>query len=206
MANETFHATIKRNSDGVSLYTVTCVADRALYPRTNNGKSGFEAAVKAGTFELTVDNGAIIPQGTVPPLVKPAAPGGGSIPALNLHLNATDAAGSVGVSGSQRGPIGASGSQNALSYSANNPNSVTLNNVTLKHKYQTNTADTGNGQYRVNSGAWVDFALEGAAGGTRTIVLSTTISLNAGANTIEFRWKDGTVYFHEWIELTRPAS
>ncbi|GAB2571702.1 hypothetical protein [Spirosoma areae] len=209
MAIETKHANIRRNSDNVLLYGVTAEVNTATYPLTTTGKNAFKNAVKGGTYAgpLTVDNGAIIPANTVPPLVKPAAPGGGSsIPALNLHLEAENATGSIPLDGTQRGPIGQGGSLTALAYTATNPNGVTISGVSLKHKYQTNTAQTGTGQYRVNSGGWVDFNLEGADGGVRTTTLSTTIQLVAGANTIEFRWKDGTVYMHDWIELTRPAS
>lgn len=74
MATGTQVATIKRTSDNAVLYTVTTRRDTSLYPLTNAGDSAMATAIAAGLHTLLVDNGAVIPIGTIPPLTKPSAP------------------------------------------------------------------------------------------------------------------------------------
>ncbi|WP_245859457.1 hypothetical protein [Spirosoma aerolatum] len=68
---------IRRSSDGQEIYQATTTRDTDVYPLNSAGQAAFEAAASAGGFTLTLDNGAVIPAGTRPPLIKP---GGNTTP------------------------------------------------------------------------------------------------------------------------------
>ncbi|WP_332369480.1 hypothetical protein [Spirosoma telluris] len=90
---------IRRTTDGQVLYLATTLRNTSDFPLNGAGQAAFEAAVNAGSFTLTVDNGAIIPAGTVPPLIKPGVVTGA---AFSQKIQAEDAAGT----GTSSGPSG----------------------------------------------------------------------------------------------------
>lgn len=167
-----------------------------------------------GYLELTVDNGAIIPIGTIPPLTKPSAPGGGggSIPAYSQKLQAENATGTGSYTGTigdgtTRGPY-----ENSSQYLEFKPTGVptSANNYKLEVRIQTNydtglTGETGKMRIIVNGGTPQDVVTEGAAGGYRTYYLNN-ITLSAGDNN-KIRFEGiFRVYFIDYIVITRPAS
>lgn len=194
---------IFRTSDGQPLYQATTIRNTEVYPLTSAGQAAFEAAVNAGSFTLTVDNGAVIPAGTPPPLLKPGAV---NSVAFSQKIQAEDASGtgtSPGASGDNilRGPYRTSSEY--LIYTITNA-PTTASNYNLAIRYQTNTQTPGVASMIINGGTPVDFPFEGTDGGKRTY--NAVISLNAGNNTIRIQGKSGTPLFQDYILVSRPAG
>ncbi|WP_020599420.1 hypothetical protein [Spirosoma panaciterrae] len=194
---------IRRTSDGQEIYQATTTRDTDVYPLTSAGQAAFEAAASAGSFTLTVDNGAIIPAGTRPPLIKP---GTGPGAAFSQKIQAEDATGTgtyIGQSGDNtlKGPY--SSSSDYLLYAITDA-PITASNYTLAIRYQTNSQTPGTATVIVNSTTTIDFPLEGTDGGKRTYTMA--ISLNAGSNRIRIQGKSGTSFYQDYIVVTRPAS
>ncbi|WP_020595215.1 hypothetical protein [Spirosoma panaciterrae] len=194
---------IRRTSDGQEIYQATTTRDTDVYPLNSAGQAAFEAAASAGGFTLTLDNGAVIPAGTRPPLIKP---GGNTVPPFSRKIQAEDAAGTGTYSGAPgdnnvRGPYTA-GSDYLLYAISDVP--TTASNYTLTIRYQTNSQTPGLGTIIINSGTGIDFPLEGTDGGKR--MYSLTISLNAGSNRIRIQGKSGTSFYQDYIIVTRPSN
>lgn len=188
--DQTIH--ILRLSDGQEAYTGICQRDILAYPPTTAGQAAFEAAVKLGNHGgIELDNGATIPDGTVPPLVKPLNPT--AAPYYEQTVNgdgrylrpATDTPAVSITYGFTAAPI-------------------TATNYTLVLIIQTNTGSPGHGRFKVNDGSYVTFATEVADGGTRT--LTFTIAFQAGANTILLEHVDGIWIQPRSLTVTRAAT
>ncbi|QMW04453.1 CBM35 domain-containing protein [Spirosoma foliorum] len=194
---------IRRTSDGQVIYLATALRNTADYPLNSAGQAAFEAAVGAGSFTLTVDNGAIIPAGTIPPLIKPGAV---TSPAFSQKIQAEDAAGTGTSSGpaadnNVRGPYATS--SDYLVYTVTGI-PTTASNYTLIVRYQSVAQASGIASLIINGAAPIDFPIEGTDGGMRTY--TATISLTPGNNTIRIQGKSGSPFFQDYILVTRPAG
>lgn len=194
---------IRRSSDGQVIYLATTLRNTADFPLNSSGQAAFEAAVNEGSFTLTVDNGAIIPAGTRPPLTKPGAI---ISPAFSQKIQAEDAAGTGTSSGPSadnnvRGPY--STTSDYLVYTLTGV-PTTASNYMISLRYQTGTPAAGIASLIINGATPIDFSIEGTDGGMRTY--STTIPLTPGNNTIRIQGKSGTAFFQDYILVTRPAG
>ncbi|GAB3948033.1 hypothetical protein GCM10028805_21430 [Spirosoma harenae] len=195
---------IRRTSDGAEIYQATAVRNTDIYPLTTAGQQAFEAAASAGSFTLTVvDNGAIIPAGTRPPLVKPGT--GGGVP-FSQKIQAEEATGTGTYNGQPaddnlRGPY--TTSNDYLLYAVSNAPAAATN-YNLAIRYQTNSQVAGVATIIINSGTPVDFPLEGTDGGKR--IYNIAIALNVGSNRIRIQGKSGTSFFQDHIVVSRPLG
>ncbi|MVM32827.1 hypothetical protein GO755_22490 [Spirosoma sp. HMF4905] len=194
---------IRRTTDGQVLYLATTSRNTADYPLNSAGQAAFEAAASSGSFTLTVDNGAVIPAGTIPPLIKPGAINNSP---FSQKIQAEDAAGTGTASGSSgdsnvRGPY--SKNTDYLTYTVTGA-PATASNYSLALRYQTNTQAAGIASLIINGGTPVDFPIEGTDGGMRTY--NATISLTPGNNTIRIQGKSGAAFFQDYIIVTRAAG
>ncbi|WP_155297291.1 hypothetical protein [Spirosoma aerolatum] len=203
-------------------YKVSAERDTLVYPLTDAGDAKLASDAEKGYLNLTVDNGAIIPKGTIPPLVKPDAPtggggggGGGSVPAYNWKEQAENGTGTgdwyhgdaVG-DGNVRGPYGNS-SQYLEFYPKGVP--ITANNYKLEMRVQTNydtgaTGEVGKIRVIINSGSPIDIENVRGMGGKKSTYYLENLTLSAGDNNkirFEGLFRD---YAIDYIIVSRPAS
>lgn len=187
------------NDANLNVYNGTVLRDVEVYAYTIPGQQQLETDVAAGKFTITVDNGAIISPGTIPPLTRPQPP---ASVAFSQKIEAETMQGNTGSITFEGttvvGPFASSSDQRTATLSV-----VGTNPVTVTYKYQTNGSTAGHGSYSINGGSAVEFPVEGTDGGTRTPNF-TFIPLD-GANTIRFEGKDGTSFFLDYIIVSRTA-
>ena len=211
MATGTQLVKIHKTSDNSVVYTCTTPRNTATDPLTTEGNAAFAAKAQHGELRLVVDNGAIIPVGTIPPLIKPDAPTSGSVPAFSQKIQAEVSS----TTGTYTGLVGDGTSVGPLSNSAQyclfgiTGAPITASNYALDIRYTTNfdtgtTGETGICRVIINSGTPIDFVTDGAAGGFRTKSL-TNISLNEGNNTIRVEGNFRTMFL-DYISVSRAAS
>lgn len=192
-----------------STYYVQYERDWNRFPATSTGLSSLTLAIARGELRLTVSgSGCIIPAGTRPPSVPPTCSTPPTtttaivtIPAVSLQLSAASGTGTGADIGSGLyGPYGDNTQYRTHSVTA----PVTANDYDIAIHYQTNTQTTGKANIVVNGSTNVEFDLEGAEGGKRTV--HKTIALTSGSNTVRLEGKSGTPFFYDYIQLTRAAS
>lgn len=199
MANSAVQSLHFYNQANVNIYNGEARRDVELYPLTAAGQAAYEAAVALGTFTITVDNGAIISPGTVPPLTKPIPP---PSVAFATQIEAEAMAGNTTMSTYQgitiAGPFTA-----ATDFRQASLQIVGLKPCTITYRYQVNNTTPGRGTIVINEGTFIDFNVAGSNGIPQTASIAF-VPID-GNNSIRFQGKDGTSFYLDFIIVSRTA-
>ncbi|MVM34235.1 hypothetical protein GO755_29665 [Spirosoma sp. HMF4905] len=182
------------NNANTNIYNGTMQRDIILYPLTADGEARLEADIEAGVFTITLENGATLSPGTVPPLVEPSPPGFSAYSqTFTGPLDRYIYAASSGTT-----PTSTDAPFTGL------PKTDTNYNFSFTYK-TTLSSGSGVAGIKVNGVDQKTVTLEAATGGTRTV--TGTLSLLAGNNTITFVLDSGTMpYTVMSFTITRAAG
>jgi hypothetical protein len=187
------------NNANVNIYNGSVPRNIDVYPRTDAGDVQLETDIMLGAFTVTLDNGAILSPGTIPPLVKPSPP---AAVAFSQQIEGEAMVGNTS-SFTFQGVTMVGGFSSAADYRTATLSIVGTNTCTCQYRYQTNASTSSHGSYSVNGGPLIEITLEGASGGQR--FGSFTFTPVDGNNSIRFEGKDGT-FFLDYIIVSRSAS